>query len=78
MSKSTDMNEDNKEANGWFFHFNQDNSNRRICFGFGDKRAIFQTQNENVLDLDWREWHVVTLTLEPDPKKKVNTLLTYI
>ena len=45
-------------------------------FGFGDKRAIFQTQNENVLDLDWREWHVVTLTLEPDPKKKVNTLLT--
>lgn len=76
MSKSTDMNEDNKEANGWFFHFNQDNSNRRICFGFGDKRAIFQTQNENVLDLDWREWHVVTLTLEPDPKKKVNTLLT--
>lgn len=76
LSKSTDMNEDDKEANGWFFHFNQDNGNRRICFGFGDKRAIFQTKDENVLDLDWREWHVVTLTLEPNPAKKANTLLT--
>lgn len=45
------MNEDNKEANGWFFHFNQDKSNRRICFGFGDKEQFFRLRMKMFLSL---------------------------
>lgn len=76
LSKSANMDENSKVANGWFFHFNQDTSNRRICFGFGGKRAVLQTKDES--NLDWSLWHVVTLTMEPnpDPKKKTETLVT--
>lgn len=76
LSKSSNMDEKNKVGNGWFFHFNADTNNRRICFGFGGKRWLIQTKDEN--NLDWSQWHVLTLTLEPnpDPKKPANTLLT--
>lgn len=76
LSKSSNMDEKTKVGNGWFFHFNQDTSNRRICFGFGGKRWLIQTKDEN--NWDWTQWHVVTLTLEPnpDPKKPANTLFT--
>ena len=76
LSKSSNMDEKTKVGNGWFFHFNADTNNRRICFGFGGKRWLIQTKDEN--NLDWSQWHVLTLTLEPnpDPKKPANTLLT--
>lgn len=72
LSKSTDM-----VRNGWMLYFNQDNSNRRICFTVGNKRGAIQTKDEQ--NWDWSQWHVITLTLEPnpDPKKTSQTLMNF-
>lgn len=72
LSKSTDM-----VRNGWMLYFNQDNSNRRICFTVGSKRGAIQTKDEQ--NWDWSQWHVITLTLEPnpDPKKASQTLMNF-
>lgn len=72
LSKSTDM-----VRNGWMLYFNQDNSNRRICFTVGSKRGAIQTKGEE--NWDWSQWHVITLTLEPnpDPKKQSQTLMNF-
>lgn len=72
LSKSTDM-----VRNGWMLYFNQDNSNRRICFTIGSKRGAIQTKGEE--NWDWTQWHVITLTLEPnpDPKKTSQVLMNF-
>lgn len=72
LSKSTNM-----VRNGWMLYFNQDNNNRRICFTVGSKRGAIQTKGEE--NWDWSQWHVITLTLEPnpDPKKKSQVLMNF-
>ena len=72
LSKSTDM-----QRNGWMLYFNQDNGNRRICFTVGSKRGAIQTKGEE--NWDWSQWHVITLTLgpDPDPKNKAKTLMNF-
>lgn len=77
LSKSANMDENSKIGSGWFFHFNVDNSGRRICFGSGGKRWLLQTQNEDKLNLDWAQWHVLTVTLAPHPDKSGRTQIVF-
>lgn len=67
LSKSADITD-----NGWSLYFND--SNKRMCLTFGSKRGIIQYADYK--NIDWTEWHTVTITVQPDPKKVNNTLIT--
>lgn len=67
LSKSSDI-----EKDGWALYFND--SNKRISFTVGKTRGTVQFGDYK--NIDWTQWHTVSITIKPDPNKKDYALLS--
>lgn len=67
LSKSSDI-----EKDGWALYFND--SNKRMCFTVGKTRGAVQYGDYK--NIDWTQWHTVSITIKQDPSKKDYALLS--